>query len=206
MWVLVSKYKQNKKKIEICTQKKVGNLPNLIISSQDGQVARHVTSLSWAQLMLEIKHHKPMIAHLSCLSRSVDPLVDWQQLQHCCEELSVLEREEERYWLVAALWKSRLRLHPGWTLQEPDWDPEISWPGPPPNSGPYRTTNKLKLCHISNFLLAPLYLLNLLKQCADCCVWFSHFYQAAHNGIKVSNRVHNMIYTKDLRCAIHRLI
>ena len=39
MWVLVSKNMQ-KKKIEICTQKKAGNLPNLIISSQDGQVAR----------------------------------------------------------------------------------------------------------------------------------------------------------------------
>ena len=79
-----------------------------------------VTSLSWAQLMLEIKHHKAMIAHLSCLSRSVDLLVDWQWLWHCHEELSVLEREEERHWFVAALWKSRLRLCPAWTLQEPD--------------------------------------------------------------------------------------
>ena len=79
-----------------------------------------VTSLSWAQLILEIKHHKATIACLSYLSRSVDLLVDWQQLRHCCEELSVLEREEERHWFVAALWKSRLRLHPAWTLQEPD--------------------------------------------------------------------------------------
>ena len=37
MWVLVSK--NNPKKIEICVQKKAGNLPNLIISSQDGKVA-----------------------------------------------------------------------------------------------------------------------------------------------------------------------
>ena len=34
---------------------------------------------------------------------------------------------------------------------------------PAPQLGPYRTTNKLKLCYISNFLLALLYLLNLLK-------------------------------------------
>ena len=140
-----------------------------------------VTSLSWVQLMFEIKHHKAMIAHLSCLSRSVDPLVDWQWLQHCHEELLVLEREEERCWLVAALWKSRLRPRPAWTLQEPNWinrSPNPAHPQP----GPYRTTNKLKLCHISNFLLALLYFLNLLKQCADCCVWFSNSYQAAHNA------------------------
>ena len=98
--------------------KKVGNLPNLIISSQDGKVPG--CDLSWAHLMLEIKHHKAMIACLSCLSRSVDPLVDQQWLWHCHEELLVLEREEERHWLVAALWKSRLRLCPGWTLQEPN--------------------------------------------------------------------------------------
>ena len=126
-----------------------------------------VTSLSWVHLMLEIKYHKAMIACLSCLSRSVDSLVDRQWLWHCCEELLVLEREEERHWLVAALWKSRLRPHPGWTLQEPNRinrSPDPACPQP----GPYRTTNKLKLCHISNFLLALLYLLNLLKQCADC--------------------------------------
>ena len=42
MWVLVSKNMQNfLNKFEICTSKKSGNLPNLIISSQDGQVARH---------------------------------------------------------------------------------------------------------------------------------------------------------------------
>ena len=141
-----------------------------------------VTSLSWVQLMLEIKHHKAMIACLSCLSRSVDLLVDWQWLWHCCEELLVLEREEERHWFVAALWKSRLRRHPAWTLQEPDGiqrSPDLACN---PWLSPYRTTNKLKLCHISNFLLALLYLLNLLKQCADCCVWFSHFYQAVHNA------------------------
>ena len=56
-----------------------------------------VNSLSWVRLMLEIKHHKAMIACLCCLSRSVDLLVDWQWLWHCHEELSVLEREEERH-------------------------------------------------------------------------------------------------------------
>ena len=41
MWVLVSKNMQNKKKFEIGAPKKAGNLPNLIISSQDGKVAGH---------------------------------------------------------------------------------------------------------------------------------------------------------------------
>ena len=36
----VSFKKYEKEKFEICTQKIAGNLPNLIISSQDGQVAR----------------------------------------------------------------------------------------------------------------------------------------------------------------------
>ena len=120
MWVLVSKNMQNKKKFEICTQKK---WETCLIWSFLAKMERwqDVTSLSWVQLMFEIKHHKAMIACLSCLSRSVDPLVDWQWLRHCHEELSVLEREEERHWLVAALWKSRLRLCPAWTLQEPNW-------------------------------------------------------------------------------------
>ena len=39
MWVLVSKNMQNKKKFWDLHPKKVGNLPNLIISSQDGKVA-----------------------------------------------------------------------------------------------------------------------------------------------------------------------
>ena len=131
MWVLVSKNMQNKKNWDLCP-KKVGNLPNLIISSQDGKVAGCYLSFLGMQLMLEIKHHKAMIAHLSCLSRSVDPLVDWQWLWHCCEELLVLEREEERCWLVAALWKSRLRPHPAWTLQEPNWINRSPDPACPP--------------------------------------------------------------------------
>ena len=172
---------QNKKKIWDLHPKK--SRETCLIWSFLAKMERwqDVTSLSWVQLMFEIKHHKAMIACLFCLSRSVDPLVDWQQLQHCHEELSVLEREEERHWLVAALWKSRLRMCPVWTLQEPNWINRSPDPACPP-PGPYRTTNKLKLCHISNFLLALLYLLNLLKQCADCCVWFSNFYQAAHNA------------------------
>ena len=137
-----------------------------------------MTSLSWVHLMLEIKHHKVMIAHLSCVFRSVDPLVDWQWLQHCREELLVLEREE-RHWLVAALWKSRLRL-PWLNSPGTKQDQQTTWPSPPP----HQVLTGLKLCHISNFLLALLYLLNLLKQCADCCVWFSNFYQAVHNAIK----------------------
>ena len=43
MWVLVSKNMQNKKKLRFAP-KKVGNLPNLIISSQDGKVAGHYLS------------------------------------------------------------------------------------------------------------------------------------------------------------------
>ena len=39
MWVLVSKNMQKKNLRDLCP-KKVGNVPNLIISSQDGQVAR----------------------------------------------------------------------------------------------------------------------------------------------------------------------
>ena len=128
-----------------------------------------ITSLSWVQLMHEIKHHKAMIVHLSCLSRSVDPLVDQQWLWHCCEELSVLEREEERCWLVAAL-EEQAETVP--CLNSPETKTGSTYHPTQPTSqpGPYRTTNKLKLCHISNFLLALLYLLNLLKQCADCCV------------------------------------
>ena len=38
MWVLVSKNMQNKEKLRF-VPKKAGNLPNLIISSQDGKVA-----------------------------------------------------------------------------------------------------------------------------------------------------------------------
>ena len=53
MWVLVSKNMQNKKKLRFAP-KKVGNLPNLIISSQDGKVAGHYlsflgTSDTWNQ-------------------------------------------------------------------------------------------------------------------------------------------------------------
>ena len=110
---------KNMQKFEICAQKKwetclIWSFPAKMDRWQD------VASLSWVQLMLEIKHNKAMIACLSCLSRSVDLLVDQQWLWHCHEELLVLEREEERCWFVAALWKSRLRPCPAWTLQEPD--------------------------------------------------------------------------------------
>ena len=181
MWVLVSKNMQNKKNLRFAPKKK---WETCLIWSFLAKMERwqDVTSLSWVQLMFEIKHHKAMIAHLSCLSRSVDPLVDRQWLWHCHEELSVLEREEERHWLVAALWKSRLRPHALPELSRNQTGSTDHPTQPTPWPGPYRTTNKLKLCHISNFLLALLYLLNLLKQCTDCCVWFSNFYQAAHNA------------------------
>ena len=53
MWVLVSKNMQNKKNWDLCP-KQVGNLPNLIIFSQDGKVAGHDlsflgTSDAWNQ-------------------------------------------------------------------------------------------------------------------------------------------------------------
>ena len=125
------KIMHNKKKVETCTQKK---WETCLIWSFLAKMERwqDVTSLSWVQLMLEIKHHKAMIACLSCLSRSVDPLVDRQWLWHCCEELLVLEMEEEWHWLVAALWKSRLRPHPAWTLQEPNWINRSPDPAHPP--------------------------------------------------------------------------
>ena len=44
MWVLVSKNMQIKNKNWDLHPKKVGNLPNLIISSQDGKVAGHYLS------------------------------------------------------------------------------------------------------------------------------------------------------------------
>ena len=120
-----------KKKIEICTQKK---WETCLIWSFLAKMDRwqDVTSLSWAQLMLEIKHHKAMIAHLSCLSRSVDLLVDQQ-------------------WLLALLWgtvspgegggevlvgsssvEEQAETTPWLNSPGTRWDPEISWPGPPP--------------------------------------------------------------------------
>ena len=204
MGVGFKKYAKLKKKIGDFYLKKVGNLPNLIISSQDGQVARCDLSFLGAS----------DVWNQASQSHDIPPILPFQICGSTGGPSMALAlpwgtvspgEGGERCWLVAALWKSRLRLLPGWTLQQPDGiqrspDPAHPW------LGPYRTTNKLKLCHISNFLLALLYLLNLLKQCTDCCVWFSNFYQAVHNGIKVSNCVHNMIYTKDLRCAIRRLI
>ena len=190
------------KKIEICTQKRWETclIWSFLVKMERWQ---DVTSLSWAHLMLEIKYHKAMIACLSCLSRSVDPLVDWQWLWHCHEELSVLEREE-RHWLVAALWKSRLRPRPGWTLQEPNQinrSPDPAHPQP----GPYRTTNKLKLCHISNFLLALLYLLNLLKLLKFSVQTAMYNFLILLGSTQWYQSIQPCVQY-DLRCAISRLI
>ena len=96
-------------KIQRCAPKNVGtcliwSFPAKMDKWQD------VTSLSWAHLMGEIKHKKVMIAHLN--STKICDLVHQQQLWHYCDELLVLEREEERRWMVAFIWKSCLRPHP----------------------------------------------------------------------------------------------
>ena len=169
---------QNKKKKRFVPKKKQ---ETCLIWSFLAKMERwqDITSLSWVLLMLEIKHHKAMIAHLSCLSRSVDPLVDQQQLWHCHEELLVLEREEDRHWLVAALWKSRLRLCTAWTLQEPNWINRSPNPAHPLTRSLQDHPISLKLCHISNFLLGstlPLESLKTLKiQCADSVYDFFTF-------------------------------
>ena len=61
---------------------------------------------------------------------------------------------------------------PGTTSDHPTW----TAPGP----GPYRTTNKLKLCHISNFLLALLPLLELLIVSAQCAGYDFQICLSAH--------------------------
>ena len=163
MWVLVSKNMQKKKKFEICTPKK--KQETCLIWSFLAKMNRwqDVTSLSWVQLMLEIKHHRAMIAHLSCLSRSVDPLVDWQMALALLwgtvspgegggEALVGSSSVEEQAWDHALAELSRNQMGSRDLLTQPT-----------PWLGPYRTTNKLKLCHISNFLLALLYSLESLK-------------------------------------------
>ena len=205
MWVLVSKDMQNLKRNGDLHLKKVGNLPNLNISSQDGQVARHDlsflgTSDAWNQAS-QSHDSLPILPFQICGSTgglTMALALPWGNVgpgegggEALVGSSSVEEQAETMPWLKLSRNQMGSR-------------DLLTWPTP--WLGPYRTTNKPKLCHISNFLLALLYLLNLLKQCVDCCVWFSNFYQAAHNGIKVSNCVHNMIYTKDLRCAISRLI
>ena len=60
-----------------------------------------ITALSWLQLVLESKYKKAMLAHLK--ATKICDLVYRQRLQHCHEELCILEREVECRWMVAAI-------------------------------------------------------------------------------------------------------
>ena len=167
--------------------KKVGNLPNLIISSQDGKVAGCDLSFlgasdAWNQASQS--NDCPFILLIQICGSigglTTAPALLWGTVgpgegggEALVGSSSVEEQAETAPWLNS----------PG-TKQ----DQQITQPSLPPNQVLTRPP-----INISNFLLALLYLLNLLKQCTDCCVWFSNFYQAAHNGIKVSNCVHSMI-------------
>ena len=141
----------------------MGNLPNLIISSQDGQGGKTCylsslgTSDAWNQAS-QSHDSLPILPFQICGSigrLTMAPALPWGTVspgegggEVLVGSSSVEEQAETAPWLNS----------PGTR-----WDPEISWPSPCPQLSPYRTTNKLKLCHISNFLLALLYLLNFLK-------------------------------------------
>ena len=133
MWVLVSKNMQKKKKIEICTQKKAGNLPNLIISSQDGQVARHDLSFlgtadAWNQAS-QSHDSPPILPFQICGSTgglTMAPALPWGTVspgEGGGEALVCSSSVEEQAETAPCLNSPGTR-----------WDPEISWPSPPPNS------------------------------------------------------------------------
>ena len=158
MGVGFKKYK-NKKKIEICAQKKWETCLIWSFSAKMDQCT-NVSHLSWLQLMLEIKHKKAL---LTCLkSTKICDLVYRQQLCHCMEQLVILEREEEHRWMEAAL-KAQLPETSPSCLTSPGWNTKSPNQDHPPTRSLHRTTNYQKICHISIFLLALLYLLNLLK-------------------------------------------
>ena len=159
----------------------MGNLLNLIISSQDGKVAGCYLSFLgaagvWNQAS-QSHDSLPILPFQICGSTgglTMAPALPWGTVSPGEEGGEVLvgsSSVEQQAETLPCL------NSPGTKTGSTDQPTQ-----PAPQPGPYRTTNKLKLCHISNFLLALLYLLNLLKQCAECCVWFSNFYQAVHNA------------------------
>ena len=148
IWLLVSKNMQKNSKM--CTER-VGNLPNLVSCSQDGSVAGH--------------HHSVLVS-----------LAAWNQ---AAQSYASPPQSLQNLW--SGVQTEALSLHGGtvcpgeggskgwWWLPsgKVTWDlalAELSRSkGAPdhltqtvPQPGPYRTTNKLKLCHFSYFLLAPL--------------------------------------------------
>ena len=120
-------------KFEICAQKKAGNMPNLIISSQDGQVARCDLSFlgaadAWNQtsqshdslpiLPFQIcgSTGRPTMA-LALLWGTVGPGEGGGEVLVCS---SSVEEQAETVPCLNSLWN-------------PTWDPEISWPSLPHN-------------------------------------------------------------------------
>ena len=122
-----------------------------------------VTSLSWVHLMLEFKHQKQWLLTFPTYP---DLLIHWWTdnssgtAMRNCQSWRVRRREEvDGGCHLEKLLETSPQLNSPGTKP----DQQITWPSHTPWPGPYRTTNKLKLCHISNFLLALLWLLKLLK-------------------------------------------
>ena len=140
----------------------MGNLPNLIISSQDGQVAGHYLSVmgasdAWNQAS-ESNDCLPFPLIQICWSIG-GPIMTLALPWGTVSPGEGGGEEVDGGCHLEGLLETSPQLNsPGTTP-----DQQISWPSLPPRPGPYRTTNKLKLCHISNFLLVLLYLLKLLK-------------------------------------------
>ena len=133
MWVLVSKNMQNKKNWDLHPKKKAGNLPNLIISSQDGQVARHYLSFlgaadAWNQASQS--HDSPPILPFQICGSTGGPTM---ALALLWGTVSLGEGGGEALVCSSSV-EEQAETTPCLNSPGTRWDPEISWPGLPPNS------------------------------------------------------------------------
>ena len=127
------KKKKKIKKIEICTQKK---WETCLIWSFLAKMDRwqDVTSLSWVQLMLEIKHHKAMIA-LPILPFQICGSTGGLTMALALPWGTVSPGEGGGEVLVcSSSVEEQAETVPCLNSPGTRWDPEISWPSPPPDS------------------------------------------------------------------------